>query len=66
MESLVNHVGAGRVVFGSDLPGRSLTSQLAKVQGARISDAAKEQILYGNMRRILDARQEPAPPGGIS
>jgi predicted TIM-barrel fold metal-dependent hydrolase len=55
----VNHVGAARVVFGSDLPGRALTSQFAKVEGARLADTAKEQILYGNMRRILDSRGEP-------
>ena len=60
VEQLVDHVGAERVVFGSDLPGRSLTSQLAKVLGARLSDDQKEQILYRNMRRILDARQPPA------
>ena len=56
LEQLVNAVGAGHVVFGSDLPGRSLTSQLAKVHAARLSDAEKEQILYGNMQRILAAR----------
>ncbi|MBI3974002.1 MAG: amidohydrolase family protein [Chloroflexi bacterium] len=56
LEHLVEHVGADHVVFGSDLPGRSLTSQLSKVHGARLSDAQKEQILHGNMARILAAR----------
>jgi predicted TIM-barrel fold metal-dependent hydrolase len=52
----VDAVGAERVLFGSDLPGRSLTSQLAKVLGAHLTSAQKEQILYGNMARILAAR----------
>lgn len=57
LNSLVEAVGADHVLFGSDLPGRSLTSQLAKVTGARLSDAQKEQILYGNMARLLAARR---------
>jgi predicted TIM-barrel fold metal-dependent hydrolase len=57
LEQLVDAVGAEHVLFGSDLPGRSLTSQLAKVLGARLSDAQKEHILYGNMARLLAARQ---------
>ncbi|MAG34903.1 MAG: hypothetical protein CL878_01415 [Dehalococcoidia bacterium] len=60
VEALVNVIGADRVVFGSDLPGRSLTSQLAKVVGARLSDADKEKILYGNMAGLLAARKEAA------
>jgi uncharacterized protein len=58
LESLVDAVGAERVLFGSDLPGRSLVSQLAKVTGARLTDGEREKILYGNMRRILDARKD--------
>jgi uncharacterized protein len=57
VEQLVDAVGAARVLFGSDLPGRSLTSQLAKVLGARLTETQKEQILHGNMARILAARR---------
>lgn len=60
VEHVVDHIGAERVLFGSDLPGRSLTSQLAKVLGARLTETQKEQILSRNMRRILDQRR-PAP-----
>jgi predicted TIM-barrel fold metal-dependent hydrolase len=56
LDHLVEHVGADHVVFGSDLGGRSLTSQLAKVLGARLSDSDKVKILYGNMARILAMR----------
>ena len=61
VEALVNAVGADRVVFGSDLPGRALTSQLAKVLGSALSDTDKEKILYGNMARILAARKDHGP-----
>ena len=53
VEILVNHVGAERVIFGTDMPGRSFTSQLAKVLGTDLSEAAKEKILFGNMARVL-------------
>lgn len=50
---LVDHVGAERVIFGTDMPGRSFPSQLAKVLGTDLSGADKEKILYGNMARVL-------------
>lgn len=53
VEMAVREVGAGRVIFGSDLPGRSLASQLAKVMGAEISDGDKERILGGNLRELV-------------
>ncbi len=53
VEILVNHVGADRVIFGTDMPGRSFTSQLAKVLGADLSAKDKQKILYGNMARVL-------------
>lgn len=52
-EMAVREVGADRVLFGSDAPGRSFASQLAKVWDAGIPDAAKRQILKGNLARIL-------------
>jgi predicted TIM-barrel fold metal-dependent hydrolase len=49
----VRELGAERVVYGSDVPGRGFASQLAKVQGADVPDAAKRLILGENLRRIL-------------
>jgi len=46
--------GADRILLGSDMPLRSLTSQLAKVLGARISDDAKEKIVFKNAAGILE------------
>ena len=52
-EMAVRELGADRVVYGSDVGGRSFASQIAKVLGAEIPDSAKELILGGNMRRLL-------------
>ena len=53
VEMLVRELGAERVMYGSDYGGRSFASQLAKVQGADISDRDKRLILGGNIERVL-------------
>jgi uncharacterized protein len=53
VEMAVRELGPERVVYGSDVGGRSFASQLAKVMGADISDSAKELILGGNLRRLF-------------
>lgn len=53
-ELAVRELSAERVLFGSDAPGRSFASQLAKVKGARISEAEKELILGKNLQRLLE------------
>jgi predicted TIM-barrel fold metal-dependent hydrolase len=53
VEMAVRELGAERVLFGSDAGGRSFASQLAKVQGADIPDAAKRRILGENLKGIL-------------
>lgn len=52
-EMAVRELGAERVLYGSDVSGRGFASQLAKVRGARIPDAAKRLIIGGNLRRML-------------
>jgi hypothetical protein len=49
----VRELGPGRVLFGSDAPGRSFASQLAKVQDADITESQRRMILGGNLRRML-------------
>ena len=49
----MRELGAERVIWGSDVGGRSFASQLAKVLSADIPDSAKELILGGNLRRLL-------------
>ena len=49
----VRELGADRVIYGSDVAGRSFASQLGKVQGADIPDAAKKKVLGENLKRLL-------------
>ena len=58
VEMAVRELGAERVIFGSDVGGRSFASQLAKVLSADIPDAAKELILGGNLAPAADAHSE--------
>lgn len=53
VEMAVRELGAERVLYGSDIGGRSFASQLAKVYGAEITDAQRNLILGGNLRRML-------------
>ncbi|MCB1243879.1 MAG: amidohydrolase family protein [Verrucomicrobiales bacterium] len=55
VEMAVRELGAARIVWGSDAPGRSFASQLAKVSGARIDEAAKRLILGDNLARLLQS-----------
>jgi uncharacterized protein len=53
VEMAVRELGAERVVYGSDAAGRSFASQLAKVMGAEIPEAARRLVLGENLRRML-------------
>lgn len=53
VEVAVRELGAERVIYGSDVGGRSFASQVAKVIGAEIPDSAKRLIFGGNLRRLL-------------
>ncbi|MFB3891203.1 MAG: amidohydrolase family protein [Phycisphaerae bacterium] len=46
-------LGAERLVFGSDVPGRDFACQLGKVLGARMSQSDRRRILCLNARRLL-------------
>ena len=53
VEMAVRELGAERIIYGSDIGGRSFSSQLAKVIGAEISAASKKLILGENLKRML-------------
>ena len=53
VEMAVRELGAERVVYGSDITGRSFASQIAKVKGANISQRDKRLVLGGNLKKIL-------------
>jgi uncharacterized protein len=52
-EMAVRELGMERVLYGSDVGGRSFASQLAKVLGAEISGKARRMILGENLKRLL-------------
>ena len=52
-EMAVRELGPNRVVFGSDAPGRSFASQLAKVYGADVPEEAKHRIFSTNLKQLL-------------
>ena len=64
IEVLVDHCGIERVIFGTDMPGRSFTSQVAKVHGANLSDTDKQKILYHNMANVLASVDSSAKAAG--
>jgi predicted TIM-barrel fold metal-dependent hydrolase len=53
VEMAVRELGAERVIYGSDVGGRSFASQLGKVRGAMIPQAARERILAANLRGLM-------------
>jgi len=53
VEMAVRELGPNRILFGSDAPGRSFASQLAKVLGANISQQDKDLILGQNLKNML-------------
>jgi uncharacterized protein len=52
-EMAVRELGAERVLYGSDAPGRSFAAQLGKVYGANIAEAQKKLILGENLKKLL-------------
>ena len=53
VEYAVAALGADRVLYGSDVPGRDYAPQLGRVLGARISESEKQRILYRNAEQFL-------------
>lgn len=53
LEYAVEHLGPEKILFGTDMPALDPWVQRAKVDGAEISDEAKQLILGGNVQRIL-------------
>ena len=53
IDMAVRELGANRIIYGSDIGGRSFASQLAKVRGADIPESARRRILRDNLRSLL-------------
>lgn len=53
LEYATQKLGAERILFGSDVPGRDFAVQISKIYAAKIKDKDKEKILYLNAKRLL-------------
>lgn len=53
IEYAVSRMGAGRVLYGSDAPGRDVLCQIGKVLAADISEHDRQLIFHGAADRIL-------------
>jgi predicted TIM-barrel fold metal-dependent hydrolase len=53
VEMAVRELGPERVIYGSDVGGRSFASQLGKVMGAAIPQAARDRILATNLQGLM-------------
>jgi hypothetical protein len=53
VEYAVGHIGADRVVYGSDYPGRDFAPQIGRVEGANLSEDDRERILWRNAASLL-------------
>jgi uncharacterized protein len=53
-EMAYREIGPRRIIYGSDVAGRSFASQLAKVYGADIPLDAKRKILKDNLKALID------------
>lgn len=54
LEYIVRHLGADKVVFGSDAPFHDWTAEIAHVACAKLSDEDKAKVFGGTMRRLLE------------
>lgn len=59
VEYAVERLGADRVLYGSDAPGRDVLCQIGKVMAARLSAEDLEKVLSRNARRILERTSKP-------
>jgi hypothetical protein len=53
MRHFLQHYGAERLLFGSDFPFGDPRHELRKVHSLGLSDAGLEQVLGGNIRRLI-------------
>ena len=53
VEYAVRHLGAARLLYGSDYPGRDYAPQVGRVEGAQISGADRDKLLWRNAEALL-------------
>lgn len=65
VDRAVRRLGTNRVIFGSDVHGRQVGGQLAKITGAGLSADAQRRILWDNLARLLPRAAGVDPIGGV-
>ena len=55
LEACVDVLGAGKIIFGTDMPLLDPWPQLDKVRQTRVSPTALSQIMGGNILRLMGA-----------
>jgi len=53
LEYAVKEIGSSRILYGSDVPYRDFSAQIAKVYGADIAESEKKDILFRNAQKLL-------------
>ena len=56
----LEHLGADRVLFGSDYPGRDLATQLGRIDSVEMSGEVREKVLWRNAVRFYEGGTEDA------
>lgn len=57
METMIRRAGAGKILFGSDMPFLSGSAQIGKLLCARIDDRDREMIMSENARKLLGLKE---------
>jgi len=52
-EFAIRHLGADRILYGSDAAGRNFAVQLGRVHGAAVTERQRRAILGGTAERLL-------------
>jgi predicted TIM-barrel fold metal-dependent hydrolase len=56
MDLALRALGPSRIVYGTDIWGRSIPSQVSRIVGCQVSDADKERMLWRNAAGVLGER----------
>lgn len=60
LEFAVQTLGGGRILFGTDMMGRGMPSQLGRILGSRISEEDRDRILFRNAQPLFKLQPQPA------
>jgi len=56
VEFAIEHLGPGRLLYGSDYPVREHAITIGRILGSKLSAAERRQVLFGNTARLLNLK----------